>query len=499
MLKSFDNLKRKSLFAALIKSLAVGICCALLAVGVQALVIKLAALKIAWYYYLAVGAVFAAVGFCAAFLCVRPTDKRLAKKLDDEYALKEKVQTMVEFYDKEGDLLRLQRDDTDVALKTLHPKKFSFRKIWRYFVLGAVSVAVIVTAIVVPSRYKPPFDDDAYELSSIDEAVLLQLITDVKGFAVSDTVKEEAVAELEALLDEARKADKWSSVRAIAKTAASDIDDAVIAANSYREVALRLNTNKALNDVKLSLLNALAWYKTGNKISAADTVTELTAQSQSKLREELSVFTEEFVNGFETLTSGREIYDKLAEFLEPFNESMAPTGDTDSLQNDTYYLALSDFSTQLGIVYDEYDSRSVDGLREIISSAAEDYVTASVGELYYQVNNRIADEYICNVLSGIFKVGLSPKELTLPGMTDEDASGGDDPEHSGSIGDETSKVGSDDEIFDPEAMLHVKYGTVIDDYYAAIYAMINDENSGLSEEMKNYLIKYFQILYGTNA
>ncbi len=499
MLKSFDNLKRKSLYAALIKSLAVGICCALLAVGAEMLVVKLAALKIAWYYYAIVGAVFAAGGFGVTFWLVRPTDKRVAKKLDDEYVLKEKVQTMVEFYEKDGEMLRLQREDADVALKTLPSKKISFRKIWQYLVLGAVSVAVIVTAIVVPSGYKPPFDSDAYEFSSIDEAALLQLIDDVKDFAISDAVKEKAVTELEALLAEAKKTDKWSSIRAIAKTTASDIDDAVIATNTYREVALRLNTNKALNDVKLSLLNALAWYKTGDKISTADTVNELTAQSQGKLREELSVFTEEFVKEFETYTTGREVYDKLAEFLEPFNESMAPTSDEDVLKNDQYYLALSEFSTQLGVVYDEYESRSVDGLREIISSAAEDYVTASVSELYYQVNNRIADEYICNVLSGIFKIGLSPKELTLPGMTDEEIAGGNDPDHSGSIGDETSKVGSDDEIFDPEAMAHVKYGTVIDDYYAAIYAMITDENSGLSEEMKNYLIKYFQILYGTNA
>ena len=64
----------------------------------------------------------------AFFLIKRPTDKRVAKRLDISFGLNEKVQTMVAFRDEEGAMIEIQRNDTESILSEIHSKRLKSRK-----------------------------------------------------------------------------------------------------------------------------------------------------------------------------------------------------------------------------------------------------------------------------------------------------------------------------------------------------------------------------------
>ncbi len=158
----------------------------------------------AWYLLIAFGAFV--LGGGAAFLLLRADDKKIARRLDGELRLSERVQTALYYEGAEGDLPALQRKDTEAALAGLSVKKLPFRNL-ALTVLLAVVLALGVIAVPVIAvfagadgqgsevPYDPPREVTDWEWQALDE-----LIEDVKTSERADSfTKTGIVGELEGL------------------------------------------------------------------------------------------------------------------------------------------------------------------------------------------------------------------------------------------------------------------------------------------------------------
>lgn len=497
MTETFKKLKKKYLLIAIAKSAIVGVFSALFAVGAVMLGIKLGAAWIPSYAYVIIALGTLAMAFGITFLLTHHNDKSLSKHLDSEYGLKEKVQTMVEFSNQEGDMLQIQREDAEQRLQNLPKLKLSFAKIWQYVLVAVLGVTFILTGALVPSRYIPPTVSDGgdYVLSEWDSKVLDQLISEVKASDLAQEVMLPVSSALELLKEELANVKTNAAMRQAVSNCAKAVDEAIILANTYRDIALIINSYTELNDLKRALVNASSSYQTENEIISMSMVKDAQKTSEEKIRAALGVFTDGFSGKVKNLTEKVEIRDAVDNILEPLNESFADDEIIQKLADDGLFKALSDFSTAMGPVSSEYMWR--DDLKSIVSNACSEFVSSASKAMVVQVYNRMMDDYIFNKLEEIFSVVLTQEELDLPGVSDGDIGSDENPSHGGGVGDATIGYGGDDAVYDHNSAEHVPYGDVWNDYVKKLYERINDEQSDLSEEMKAYILEYIKILDGS--
>ena len=108
MSKGFSVFKKRLMIRALVKSGIFGVSCGIFASSLYAVTAKLggSSPNLLWCVCLGAGALLL---FGALMLCLlRPTDKRIAKKLDTDLELHERVQTMLEFESDNGLMAELQ-------------------------------------------------------------------------------------------------------------------------------------------------------------------------------------------------------------------------------------------------------------------------------------------------------------------------------------------------------------------------------------------------------
>lgn len=505
MVEKFRELKKKYVILAIIKGLIAGVFCALFAIGAVMLGIKLSANRLAWYYYLIIGFGTFAASFGITFLLTYHSDKSLAKKLDNEYNLKEKVQTMVEFSGQEGDILNIQREDTEKTLNNLPKKKISFAKIWQYVLIAVLGISLFLSGVLVTSKYEAPTPpDDVFVLDEWDIKALEQLIADVNASDLEETVKIPAISALETLKEELPNARTAYDMRSYVKSCAKAIDKAVILANTYRDVAQLMDKYEELNDFKMSIVNASRFYADSTVIDSLSKVKSEQKNAEEKIRTKLESFTKAFVADVKGAEGKVGIKDAVEALLDPLNDSLSEEDDLElvkiieKIENDALYLALSDFSSALGVVKKEYNSRNEDDLKSIVNDACTDFVTAMSRELLVQAYNCMMDDMICNTLNSIFGTSVKPEELDLPGMSD-DTGGSNDSPNGGGVGDKDVIYGGKDTVYDKETTSHVVYTKIWNDYVSKLNSKLNSEESGLSEEMEAYIRNYIKALEGTES
>ncbi len=507
-MESFIRLKKKSMITAIIASIIVGVFSALFAVGVVMLAIKLSANKLAWFFYLIIGIVGFLLSGGITFLIIRPTDKSVAKKLDNEYGLNERTQTMLEFKEQDSTMLRLQREDAEARLKNLPKKEFSLsliksllKKIWQYIVIIVVGLSLFLAGILVPSRYVPPFSD-GFTYNDWEASTLEQLIEDIKNSQTEEKVKLPIVESLTLLNEELKTTTLKSEMKQKVKACAKSIDEAVILANSYRAVAEALNSYKELNDFKNALIKAADSYKNDYKITSITEVDTRAKNAEDGIRDALNAYVNAFDSDISEMPDVISIREKVVTFLTPYNEALSEDALLDNklldkLRNDSLYEVMSKYSTELGnkaLLY-QYQSTSLSYAKELVSVSNSNYVSGVSKPLTTQVYNRMIDELVLNTLSDLFGVSVSPEDLSLPGNSDNDGSS-DTPSQGGAVGDEKNERPSNDTIFDPDSNAHVQYGTVWNAYMTRLYNRLNDPDYEISDEMRAYIKQYIKILSG---
>lgn len=326
--EGFARFKKKLLREHRIKSLLFGV-----AGGLAGAAISIAACRFANPSAMVYAAPIAtaaglAAAFAAAYFIKKPTDKKIAARLDKELNLQEKVSTRVEFEGEDGLILNKQREDATVKLDE-KPVKAVQRK------LASVTIPVLVVAAGLfagsffmpnidqfPSHIKDPINSS--NIGSVDSIVHViasnakedidDIDPDTDVNDKIDQIIDRVQNDLDGETDENKRND-------IVEAGKDDIDKIVDDANSKDEIGDELVNS---DDDALKLLGEAI--KTGDedKITIAlgllkDEINELNGQ---KLVDKLHAIAAEIRKALENsqIPEGDPLRDALKKLADEFDK-----------------------------------------------------------------------------------------------------------------------------------------------------------------------------------
>ena len=496
--ESFKKLKRQFLKNAVIKSAVCGVSFGLLVTGIILLSLKLAKVEInpAFYVLIAAGCAFA-LGF-GLFALLRPTDVKIAKKLDKDYGLNERIQTMVEYSGADGEIIGIQRKDAEDKLNTLPKRKPALSKLWQYIVTPVVAVALLFTAVFIPMQKAGTASGDEFDITDVQAIALQQLIEDVKKSELDETLSGQTVVVLQGLLDGLSETRHDSAMRRAVISSITLIDGIFEKANSYADISAELSKSERTEPFGTSITKAVTSYKSTVKITTLKKVNENAEKGDADISAALSVSTDALVEEWKDLLGNALSKAITDNFLTPFNANLANSGYG---EEDALYGALHGFSKTLIGITDKINvgGYSMNELQRLITNACVDFVQSATVALSEQMYNCMMDEFVREKLAEIFGIkssDLPSKGPNLPETPDEteDPDPDKDPNgsHNGGLGDGDIIHGSNDLIYYPDEEKKVEYGKVFNGYYAeAVERLTSGE---ISDELIKFISEYFKNL-----
>lgn len=504
---NFKKIKKEYLIKAFVCAAVSGVFSGLLVVGALLLAFKLCGIPFFWAWYLLVGPGCALLVSGGVFIVMRPEDRRLAEKLDGCYALNEKVQTMVEYAGREGEMVQMQREHTSEILGKIPPKRPGVWELVKFAVVPVLGCALFFTGICIPGNAteEPVEPKPPYNLREIQITQLQSLITDVRSRSrLEQGLRDDAAAELENLLayfntnfDDIESGTVTDDdVRNTVLDCIVAVDAVVAANNSCLILCSALGQYESLKTFSTSISNAVIFYKLDNvnildinKINAAYDASVADGVIESILG---SVCTQPLITSFNDKDEAG-IKSLIGELTTLLSTAVGGTSYKDS--DDGLYGALSALSYNLSGLAGQ-SGMNADALRNNISEIVNGYYVIDCADaLGVQMYNCMADEFVRGNLSRIFGVAL-PTSPAIPSVKDEDVvdkPGDPDKPGQGGFGEGEIKYGSNDEVLNPDTDEIVKYGSLLDAYYNKVKELIS--RGEISGDLANYLKQYFDILY----
>lgn len=463
MSKGFLKFKRKLWIGAVLRAVSVGVSMGILAFALQWLIAKMTAATPEFFLYGFSSALIALGGFTVILLILLPTNKRVARLLDRRLGLGEKVQTMLAFRRDEGDMAALQREDTDRILRETPKKRVKGVCAWLFVTVPVVALLGMVGTVLVPAQEPPappPVVDNNFSITPWQEQALQDLIEKVKASDMETEPKEGVVKQLESLLIKLRNTKKESVMKETVISTIESIHTIVSDHNTYDVIA------SALLRIPSQSVQEL-----GGAIDSLKTV----------------LIGDWFNATAEALT------------MDGHDAPMIATGITQALTtskvaaDNEVHMVLMAFAVELTSITEEAANDTIDSLL----AKTEEALNAA---LYIQITNETVEDDTIYTLLSIFGIKASEVPDHVFNDPDDPRAEGDyeqeddlDKIHGGGLGSGEMIFGSDDTIYDPEKNTYVKYGEVLDSYYARITDMLVDGN--LPPELEEALSDYFAILF----
>jgi hypothetical protein len=501
MSTSFEKFKKENLIKAIIISAVLGVFCSLFVAGLVLLILKLCVINISWLYYCLIGVVVAAVVGGGMFLLLKPNDKKLAKKLDKDYNLNEHVQTMVEYSGKDGDMVVLQREQTTEILNNVQKKKPSIFAITKLAVLPVLACAVFFTAVFIPAKgeeggsYTPPTDQtqtqNKFTLSAWQKTALNQLIDDVNGSELGDSVKSGIVSVLQNLLSTLEKIDTKDKMEEAVTASVSLIDGIISSVNTYAPISEELKTYENVNVKELGngLYNCVQVYKQSTKYTTISIVNSKAEELDTLILDELTKsidLVKADVNDV-PLANWTEIRKYIETYRSDLETALTNISkDNENYLSDDIYIVCKQLYDNLGFDQTGY-SRAA--LKVQINEYLDIFLENMSEVTYSQAYNSMMRNFILQVLSDIFEIDVTEKYEETP--KDEDDMSGSE---GGGFGNGDTHYGDDSmEIYYPDENMRVKYGQVINEYYNKVTELV--ANGDASDELQKYISEFFSILF----
>lgn len=497
MEKGFLKLKRKVQTNAWVKSLLIGIPSGLILFSLLYILEKREILSLHPVFCVLIGIGVALLTGGLIYLLNAPRTARLAKKLDKDLQLHEKVQTMLEYEKEEGTIYVLQRNDTNETLDAIPKKRLKIKNLWVYVVTAVFGVSALVTSFVVPPKkvdaganIAPPVP---FQLSGIQRSAIERLIEDVSTSTMETPYKENIVEDLNELLGSLSKAQTIAERNVAIDAAFEDILKETDDSSSVVEIVNSL-WNKEQENLSL-LAEAINYYDWGagkewddymagmsnfqTSFIHADATAE--APDEAKMAKEtgaiLSDFSANLTAGL--LTSGIEKTDSVYAILTRLNE-------TDETVDGVQIYGLKKIAQDAETVgYANTQTALNDTLEElkipVYKALEQNYVNTTTGE--YAIK-RIAD---------IFRYPL-PKFERPDLQTSSSGDSSDDLDDRVPIlpGTDSENVyGSNEKVLDPTTGELVEYGKLLSGYQS-------EALENCTEEEWEILKKYYDILAGVN-
>lgn len=404
------------------------------------------------------------VSFIVSFIILKPNDIKVAKRIDKQMNLKEKISTMLEYEDKEGYIITKQRKDAADKLNNLSVKKIKMHFNKYLLILPLIVLPFCLTSILVDSKFeetKPPIEEpisgDPYIIEQIKD-LIREVNEDVN---LMYPVKEAYVLHLEGLIEAIDVADisRAKEVEAVNLTITNiSLSSSIL--NSIDDISLALsNSNLAEAHV---LGTALASYDSERINSALE---DIRSHLNSPSARQRQLNYEELINdGFQLVDNERldaddELYVEFTNLKNNLAEAITATT--------TYYSDLENVINNAKKAFEEAVIRQVETL--------------------YMAN------YLEERLIAIFELPNNDEPINPPVPNppsgDEEPT---DPDNGGGGGHGDTIYPGDDIFYDPDEGL-VPYYKVIAKYSAYIEGLVQD--GVISEELANYYIEYFNNLY----
>ncbi len=468
----FKKFKRKIRAGAVLRSVLAGFSLGLIAVAALWLVAKLTAADPDFMRFGLIGGGVALVSFVIFLIFQLPTDRRLAKRLDNKLELHEKVQTMIAFRGDNSEMVQLQREDTQRILMQTPGKKARSKSAWLVTILPVLACICLAVTFIVPAKgvEPPPAPVETWLMTDVTEQSLKDLIKYVESSGMQNVPKGQIVSELQSLLSKLKTVTKKTDMQQTVVSSITKIHAYALPCH------IHVNSVKALksstNDVLVKLGSGINGMNYGL----------LTTAVQTEMFAALKVENKQEVAG--TLAGGIEL--AVDHSKEAADHPLAA--------------ALLQTAQMLRTVTDDMTEEAV---KELLSDIDQDVLALALKQPIIDVT---VEQYTINQLMYIFSIPqtMIPQEIldsfetgTIDGETSD---GKDDEDHpttgSGGRGDGEFEVGSDDMIFDPnsgELGQKVVYGQVIRDYSPVFDELMREGD--VPEDLAEMANKYISILF----
>ncbi len=466
---NFSNVKRRTRKASIITSIAFGASGGALLIAVFVFIYKFFGKPTPYWIYI-IGILSAAAVAALVYALLMPSDKRLAKRLDEEHGLKEKIRTMVEFKDSDDEFAVFQREDADEKLGKVDVNPWRKKQLISLLIVFCISAASFVTAFAIPGG--AGFDSEK-PLSEFDKewilAELSDIINDVDKSLISDTLKESSLDELNILVDFVKEHDYLSEMKIRAIRSVISINKMLDAENSAPMIgeALKACSNSNLQELgeELVKLNGTA---VKNKLTQLeDSVSGASSEVISFTADELSAA---------IAASG-------ADSSSPFTVLLL-----------NLVSALRGYSSGSGSVPDAFENVAFTAMDETMIQSMNKRMIQTVNSRLCGLFGIAADDLV--------EAGADEDiEITPPG---EAPPSSDEPEDdkeneeigSGGIGTGDRIYGSNDVIYNPYTDEYVPYGEVFDEYNNKLIQMIRDGR--IPPDFEEFTEEYFRSLSDYN-
>lgn len=470
----FKRLRRKNAVWRFLRALMTGLSVGFLLAGVMLLMFKLTSTDGRVMLCLLVGITVAAVVMTLRWLTLRRSDLRAAEQMDLEHGLRERVQTMIAFRDEESAMLTLQRMDTEEKLKTVRSYGIKTGAVVTVICALTLSVVVLAAGLILPARAEvvtPPATEPQYDATAWQIASLEELIAHVQESNMAEPARELTVAELHTL--------RQTLDGSITVSAFKEQVIAVIA-NIYTHTD-GTNSNDDMHDV----IRAIDHDQAGNIAYVMGCLGNL----------EFGADVEDI--GYQL--SQEENLPTIADLAQQMQSQLGriPTEylpENSYTEDDPLYLAAMSLAAGLqdvaALVEAEAEAEAISArLGEVV------HVFKSAANLALEQQTVTKEEcvYAVETLCGVFGISASecpkdPDPTYTKELDDEDIG-----DVGGGAGPGEMQYAGDEQIYDYKQNQHVSYTEVIAEYYASmIQASLEGE---LSEEMIEFILKYFSQLY----
>ena len=520
MNEKFKKLKTKNLLGAILKSVICGLSAGLFAAGALVIAFKLAAISFDLLWYVLIGAGVALIGCAIAFIFFKPTDKKVAEKLDNEFGLEERVQTSLAYKDKEGTIVEMQREDTAEKLNSLPRSKVKFSGIWQFCLIAVVAIAIVVTSVFIPARQAQgagstvePGEQDKV-VTEIQVEALRGVINNVNGSELDAGVKKGVVAELQTLLDTTTaiyKEEIKVSEKVFNGMVISTIYKVEPIINDTLDYTIISEVIRAGGETNMAraVLNGGKSYSTFD-IKDYGHVTAFSETEPGSTSSRLGGGVDAFRASLDkTLEEGFvEIFNTVAtNFVSVMNiDNFAKAGIS---ANNTLYACISKFAQDLLRMSNTLEVPDTED--EKVIKDFQDAIKKSIDNLFADFKNQLSTELMPQSYAGAMRRYIRNKLCAIFGIADETevpeevdgeyggSGGGKDDDQGGNEGGGGGGnilVGSDDMIYDPKTGTYVKYADILDRYRAILDEL--RQSGTLTEEQLAMAQAYFDFLDGIN-
>lgn len=280
--ENFKKCKKKLMREFILKvsllALAAGLTISGLIIGLT----KLLKLNFPYYYSIVIGVLLAIGLFFLIYKLKKPTDEKIAERVDSDFKLQEKVTSMVAFQDREGLLYEKQREDAKEQLAKKDTKKLPVR-------LAVINIPALVfgASLFTASFFTPaisskspsekvPTKDDFNEKTDEIAKEIHDIIDNSKA---SKELKEELSRILDELVENLEDdTDVYSRYQKVT-AAKAEVDAALDKVNTKEEIGGAMEASE--DDYLAELGKAI---KEGNKANAVNALESIEKQLNASKR-----------------------------------------------------------------------------------------------------------------------------------------------------------------------------------------------------------------------